>query len=182
MVAALNAAKWWNLPRVPSQDSPEWQRWIRRCGARYGAATRVELLHRHLGLAAVDLIPETYSINDAIQQGIPVEATIWISTLGLHAVLLVPGRDDKRKPCTVALGLIRAHRHPKVTTGARGQKGTALDKSHEYVSAKVSVEKLLANYCFPIGNPNRRFRALVPLSFRVLTSTQNARRMPRRTS
>ena len=151
MIAALNAAAWWNLSGIPSQDSPDWQRWIRRCGAKYGAATRVDLLHRHLGLAAVDLIPETWAIDTAIQQGIPVEASIWIESVGLHAVLLVSGRNGKRRRCAIALGLIRDRRAEN--TG----------EPHEYVRAKISVEQLLARHCFPIGNPNRRFRALVPV-------------------
>lgn len=147
MVAALNAARWWELPRVPSQESQAWKRWIARCGARYGAATQVELLHRHLGLAAIAVIPEAHAVEDALAQNVPVEATIWVPSVGLHAVLLVPGRDEDRKPCAVALGMIR--RRSKTAP-------------HEYVQERTSVERLLDRHCFPIGNPNRRFWALVP--------------------
>jgi len=154
MVAALNAARWWDLPDMPSQDSPEWKRWITRCGARHGGATRVDLLHRHLGLAAISIVPEVHAIEETLEQRVPVEATIWVPSAGLHAVLLVPGRDASKKPCAVALGMIRAKTKP--------EKKYVRVVGHEYVRKKTSVEKLLADHCFPIGNPNRRFWALVP--------------------
>jgi hypothetical protein len=158
MVAALNAASWWSLPRVPSQDSRAWTTWIARCGARYGAATRVDLLHRHLGLAAVSIVPEAYAIEDALAQDVPVEGTIWVPSAGLHAVLLVPGRDARRKPCAIALGMIRTR------PGAigKGQTGNQASTAIEYVQERTSVEGLLDRHCFPVGNPNRRFCALVP--------------------
>jgi hypothetical protein len=156
MVAALNAARWWDLPRAPSQSSPAWKRWITRCGAKYGAATRVDRLHRHLGLAAVSVVPEVHAIEDALGQDVPVEATIWVPSAGLHAVLLVPGRDARQKPCAIALGMIRE----------REKSAKPANGDHEYVQARTSVERLIADYCFPIGNPNRRFWALVPRTAR----------------
>lgn len=161
MVAALNAARWWNLPNVPSQDSAVWKRWIVRCGARYGAATRVDLLHQHLGLAAVSIIPEVHVIEDTLGQGVPVEATIWIPSAGLHAVLLVPGGDAS----AMALGMI----HTK-----KGPEGDV----REYVRVKISVERLIADHCFPIGNPNRSFQALV-LSRRASTKARRTPHDPR---
>lgn len=149
MVAALNAAQWWSLPRVPSQDSPAWKRWIVRCGAKYGAATRVDLLHRYLGLATIAVVPESHAIEDALGQGVPVEATIWLPSVGLHAVLLVPDRDANQKPCACALGMIYERKESSKTV-------------REYVREKTSVDRLIADHCFPIGNPNRRFQALVP--------------------
>src|SRR5271168_3623808 len=148
MIAALNAARWWSLPKIPSQDSRVWKTWIVRCGARHGGATRVDLLHRHLGLAAVEVVPEAHAIEDAIAQDIPVEGTIWVPSAGLHAILRVPGRDAQRKPCTIAIGMIR--------------EKPANAGTHEYVSERTSVKHLLDRYCFPVGNPNRRFTALVP--------------------
>ncbi len=162
MVAALNAARWWNLPDVLSQDSPAWKKWIARCGARYGAATRVDLLHRRLGLAAVSIVPEAYAIEDCLRQGVPVEATIWEPSEGLHAILLVSGLDARRRPCAVALGMIRKKRKPgRQNAGVDRQKHASV-VGREYVQVRMSVERLLADYCFPIGNPNRCFRALVP--------------------
>jgi len=151
MVAALNAARWWDLPDVPSQDSPAWKKWIARCGARYGGATRVDLLHRQLGLAAVSIVPETWAIEDVLGQGVPVEATIWVPSAGLHAILLVPS-DARRKPHAVALGMIRERESPRKSKGS----------VREYVRVRTAVERLIADYCFPIGNPNRRFWALIP--------------------
>lgn len=162
MVAALNAARWWCLPRVLSQNSPAWKRWIARCGARYGAATRVDLLHRHLGLAAISIVPESHAIEDALEQDVPVEATIWVPSAGLHAVLLVPGRDASRRPCAIALGMIRERRGPERDV-------------IEYVRSKTSVERLIADRCFPIGNPNRRFLALVPRGSRRASQMHSIR-------
>lgn len=158
MVAALNAARWWKLPNIPSQKSRTWIEWITRCGARYGAATKVELLHRHLGLAAISVVPEAHAIEDALAQSIPIEATIWIPTVGLHAILIVPGRSARRKSIAIALGMIQTR--PIAIVGAQtgGQTGTAI----EYVRIKTAVPWLLDHCCFPIGNPNRRFWALVP--------------------
>jgi hypothetical protein len=162
MVAALNAARWWNLPDVLSQDSPAWKKWISRCGARYGAATRVDLLHRHLGLAAVSIVPEAYTIEDCLRQGVPIEATIWEPSEGLHAILLVPGLDARRRLCVVVLGMIRKKRKSERQGAGSDRQKRALVVGHEYVQVRMSVERLLADYCFPIGNPNRSFRALVP--------------------
>jgi hypothetical protein len=147
MVAALNAARWWGLPSIPSQDSAAWRRWIDRCGARHGAATRVDLLHRHLGLAAIAIVPEAHAIEDALGQGVPVETTTWFPSVGLHAILLVPSRDASGESCAVALGMIREDK---------------ASKKPDYVRMRTSVDRLIADHCFPIGNPNRRFWALVP--------------------
>ncbi len=153
MVAALNAAHWWKLPRIPSQKSQAWKKWITRCGARHGGATRVELLHRHLGLAAISVVPEAHAIEDALAQGIPIEATTWIPAAGLHAILIVREPGARRQSGTIALGMIRAQ---PIAIGL--QTGTAIN----YVKTKISVPWLLDHCCFPIGNPNRRFWALVP--------------------
>jgi hypothetical protein len=166
MIAALNAARWWSLPGVPSQDSPAWKRWIARCGARYAPATRVDLLHRHLGLAAIAIVPESYAIEDALEQDVPVEAMIWVPSAGLHAILLVPGRDASGRSCAVALGMIREKKGPE-------------GDPREYVRVKTTVDRLIADHCFPIGNPNRRFSALVPRPPLSRRASTKARRTPR---
>lgn len=184
MVAALNAARWWGLPHVPSQDAPEWRRWITRCGAKYGPATHVERLHRHLGLADIRVVPETWAIVDALHQGVPIEATIWLPSEGLHAVLLVPPhRDRRRKPSTRALGLARKPSSSPLglirTRGPHAPRSYVREPSthasvlgmirthspHEprcYVRETMDVAQLLADHCLPLGNPNRRFSALLP--------------------
>lgn len=137
-----------HIERRANDDSDDRYSYVIRRGIR---TTEVDM--PGLSLDCVALRPgdnETWAIDDALQQGIPIEATVWISSLGLHAVLFVPGRDARRKPCAVALGLIR----PKATANKHPE--------HEYVRRKISVAQLLADHCFPIGNPNRRFQALIP--------------------
>jgi hypothetical protein len=176
MVAALNAARWWNLPDVLSQNAPVWKKWIVRCGARYGAATRVDLLHRRLGLAAVAIVPEAYAIEDCLRQGVPVEVTIWEPSEGLHAILLVPGFDVRRRLCVVALGMIRKKKKLESQGDRIVRQKRAPGVGCEYVQVRMSVERLLADYCFPVGNPNRCFRALIPRGKRKLC--QAPRRRP----
>lgn len=88
VVTAINAAVFLGFSPV-DPNSSEYERLVDLAFARNGAAIRVDKVHEYLKICHDPIEPTWENIAKAINQGHPVEVSVWHTETGFHSVLVV---------------------------------------------------------------------------------------------
>lgn len=96
LVTAINAAICLGEPPV-KQDSLEYERLVDFVAARHGSAIDIEKAYEYLKITS-EMVPSTLEeIKKSIDEGRPIEITIFHDKTGAHSVLVVDYRKDRLK-------------------------------------------------------------------------------------
>lgn len=87
LVTALNAYYYLTGKVYCFQDSEKYEELVDLCGARYGAATSIEKVHRKLGLVIKKEFQHKFLFCK--NKTLPLEMSVWHKRTGYHSVCIV---------------------------------------------------------------------------------------------